>query len=61
VTASSGTCNAIEMITHKTTPATMMAVRISRARVGANWDLNHSKEPNGSIAAWTALELVEFI
>ena len=36
VIASSGTCNAIEMMTHKTVPATMMAVLISRVRVGAS-------------------------
>src|SRR5438105_8195085 len=34
--ASCGTCSAIEMMTHKTAPPTMMVVRISRARVGAS-------------------------
>jgi hypothetical protein len=48
------------MITHKTVPPTMMAVLISRRRVGANSRLNHSREPNGSMAGCTALELIEF-
>src|SRR4030095_11066180 len=40
VTATSGTCNVIEMITHKTAPPARIAVRILRARVGASSRLN---------------------
>ena len=33
----------------------MIAVRRARAGVGASWCLNHSREPNGSMAGSAAL------
>ena len=45
VTATSGTCKVIEMITLKTAPPTRIAVRILRVRVGASSRFN---QPNQS-------------
>jgi hypothetical protein len=49
------------MMTHKTVPPTMMAVRVLRSRVGANSRLNHAKEANGSIAGVAGLALIALI
>src|SRR4029450_719821 len=46
------------MVTHKTAPATMIAVRRERAGARASSRLNHSMEPNGSIAGSTWLALI---
>jgi hypothetical protein len=46
------------MITIKTVAPAMMAVRISRRRVGASSRLNHSREPNGSMAGFVAVALL---
>jgi hypothetical protein len=51
----------MEMITHNTAAATMIAVRRARAGVGANSHLNHSREPNESIAGSTGLALIALI
>ena len=47
MTDNSGTWSVIEMITHKTAAATMIAVRRARSGVGANSRLNQAREPNG--------------
>jgi hypothetical protein len=49
------------MITHNTAAPTMIAVRRVRSGVGANWRLNHSREPNGTIAGSTGLALIALI
>jgi hypothetical protein len=61
VTDSSGTCSVIEMITHNTAAATMIAVRRARSGVGASWRLNHAKEANGKKAGSVVTVAIEFI
>jgi hypothetical protein len=51
----------MEMITHKTAAATMIAVRRPRAGVGANSRLNQAREANGKKAGSGAVALIALI
>jgi hypothetical protein len=51
----------MEMITHKTAAATMIAVRRARSGVGASSRLNQPKEPNGMKTGSVVTVAIEFI
>src|SRR6266513_2069174 len=59
-TDSSGTWSVIEMMTHKTAPATMMAVLILRALVGASSRLSQPSQSESIGRASTNVALILF-